>query len=98
MMTFVELQDTIHTRDEQLLEVLNQLNEYEEAVQKLESIIHEANAKIMALDRKCDSQAKEIIRINSNKLENSSLYTPSIGPSIGPSLPPRVSYLIYSVK
>jgi hypothetical protein len=72
--------------------MLNQLTEYEEAVQKLESIIHTANSKIMALDRKCDSQAKEIIRINANRLENTSHYTPSIVPSMTmSSVPSKVS-------
>ncbi len=75
----VELEDMIHSRDEQLLELLRQLNEYEEAVLKLESIIHDANSKIMALDKKCDSPAKEIKRINAYKIENSVHFIPSIG-------------------
>ncbi len=66
------------------------MNEYDEAVEKLEAIIDEANAKIMALDRKCDSQAKEIVRLNSNKLESSSQFSPSI---IGLPPPPKVSLL-----
>ena len=65
------------------MEVLNQLNEYDEAVEKLEAIIDEANAK-------CDSQAKEIVRLNSNKLESSSQFSPSI---IGLPPPPKVSLL-----
>lgn len=57
-------------------EMISQLEENEETTLRLEELIHKANAKIMALDRKCDSQAREIVRLNSQKMETSSNFLP----------------------
>jgi hypothetical protein len=56
--------------------------EFQETIRQLKDQINSTYGQLLAMEKKCESQSKEIVRLNLWKLESNINYTPSISSGV----------------